>query len=83
LPYTKRGQLESRFRKYKDGGELSKRIRKSRLLKSEQVGKEKLYLNFRLLEVLKSIGISASRYAWLQNAHIDRQLSVTCMHGPS
>jgi hypothetical protein len=64
-------------------GNYLKELENQGFLKSEQVGKEKLYLNFRLLEVLKSMGISASRYAWQQNAHIDRQLSVTCMHGPS
>jgi Fic family protein len=57
LPYTKRGQLEKAgLGNIKTVGNYLKELENQGFLKSEQVGKEKLYLNFRLLEVLKSNG---------------------------
>lgn len=54
LPYTKRNQLEKAgLGNLKTVGNYLKELEKAGFLKSEQVGKEKLYLNFRLLEVLK------------------------------
>lgn len=54
LPYTKRKQLEKAgLGNLKTVGNYLKELEKAGFLKSEQVGKEKLYLNFRLLEVLK------------------------------
>ena len=54
LPYTKRNQLEKAgLGNLKTVGNYLKELEKQGFLKSEQVGKEKLYLNFRLLEVLK------------------------------
>ena len=54
LPYTKRNQLkESGLGNLKTVGNYLKELEKANFLKSEQVGKEKLYLNFKLLEVLK------------------------------
>lgn len=54
LPYTKRNQLEKAgLGNLKTVGNYLKELEKKGFLKSEQVGKEKLYLNFRLLEVLK------------------------------
>lgn len=54
LPYTKRNQLEKvGLGNLKTVGNYLKDLEKEGFLKSEQVGKEKLYLNFRLLEVLK------------------------------
>lgn len=54
LPYTKRNQLEKLgLGNIKTVGNYLKELEKNGFLKSEQVGKEKLYLNFRLLEVLK------------------------------
>lgn len=54
LPYTKRNQLEKAgLGNLKTVGNYLKELEKEGFLKSEQVGKEKLYLNFRLLEVLK------------------------------
>jgi hypothetical protein len=38
----------------KRNSELFKELENNGFLKSEQVGKEKLYLNFRLLEVLRA-----------------------------
>ena len=53
LPYTKRKQLEKAgLGNLKTVGNYLKELEKAGFLKSEQVGKEKLYLNFRLLEVL-------------------------------
>ena len=53
LPYTKRKQLEKAgLSNLKTVGNYLKELEKAGFLKSEQVGKEKLYLNFRLLEVL-------------------------------
>jgi Fic family protein len=55
LPNTKRNQLEKAdLGNLKTVGNYLKELEKEGFLKSEQVGKEKLYLNFRLLEVLKS-----------------------------
>jgi Fic family protein len=55
LPYTKRNQLEKAgLGNLKTVGNYLKELEKQGFLKSEQVGKEKLYLNFRLLEVLKN-----------------------------
>lgn len=54
LPYTKRNQLEKAgLGNLKTVGNYLKELENQGFLKSEQVGKEKLYLNFRLLEVLK------------------------------
>lgn len=54
LPYTKRNQLEKAgLGTIKTVGNYLKELENQGLLKSEQLGKEKLYLNFRLLEVLK------------------------------
>lgn len=54
LPYTKRNQLEKAgLGNLKTVGNYLKELENNDFLKSEQVGKEKLYLNFRLLEVLK------------------------------
>ena len=54
LPYTKRNQLnKAGLGNIKTVGNYLKGLEKEGFLKSEQVGKEKLYLNFRLLEVLK------------------------------
>ncbi len=54
LPYTKRNQLEKAgFGNLKTVGNYLKELEKQGFLKSEQVGKEKLYLNYRLLEVLR------------------------------
>lgn len=54
LPYTKRNQLEKAgLGNLKTVGNYLKELEKQGFLKSEQLGKEKLYLNFRLLEVLK------------------------------
>lgn len=54
LPYTKRNQLEKAgLGNLKTVGNYLKELEKQGFLRSEQVGKEKLYLNFRLLEVLK------------------------------
>jgi|TARA_B100000678_G_scaffold136130_1_gene113827 Fic family protein len=54
LPYTKRNQLESAsLGNLKTVGNYLKELEANGFLTSEQVGKEKLYLNFRLLEVLK------------------------------
>ena len=54
LPYTKRNQLEKAgLGNLKTVGNYLKELEKEGFLRSEQVGKEKLYLNFRLLEVLK------------------------------
>ncbi|WP_299664629.1 hypothetical protein [uncultured Polaribacter sp.] len=55
LPYTKRNQLEKAgLGNLKTVGNYLNELEKEGFLKSEQVGKEKLYLNFRLLEVLKN-----------------------------
>ena len=54
LPYTKRNQLEKAgLGNLKTAGNYLNELEKEGFLRSEQVGKEKLYLNFRLLEVLK------------------------------
>ena len=54
LPYTKRRQLEKAgLGNLKTVGNYLKELELEGFLKSEQVGKEKLYLNFRLLEILR------------------------------
>ena len=54
LPYTKRNQLEKAgLGNLKTVGNYLINLEKAGFLTSEQVGKEKLYLNFRLLEILK------------------------------
>ncbi|MGG7033820.1 MAG: Fic family protein [Flavobacterium sp.] len=54
LPYTKRHQLEKAgLGNLKTVGNYLKELETEGFLKSEQVGKEKLYLNFKLLEILK------------------------------
>ncbi|THD66630.1 Fic family protein [Robertkochia marina] len=54
LPYTKRTQLErAGLGSLKTVGNYLKDLEDNGFLKSEQVGKEKLYLNFRLLTILK------------------------------
>ncbi|HXA01672.1 MAG TPA: Fic/DOC family N-terminal domain-containing protein [Cytophagaceae bacterium] len=54
LPYTKRNFLESAgLGNLKTVGNYLVELEKAGFLKSEQVGKEKLYLNFKLMEVLK------------------------------
>jgi Fic family protein len=53
LPYTKRSQLEeARLGNLKTVGSYLKALEREGFLKSEQIGKEKLYLNYKLLEVL-------------------------------
>jgi len=53
LPYTKRSQFEKAgLGNLKTVGNYLMGLEKEGFLKSEQVGKEKLYLNFKLLEVL-------------------------------
>ena len=54
LPYTKRNQFEKAgLGNLKTVGNYLIELEKAGFLKSEQVGKEKLYLNYKLLEVLK------------------------------
>jgi Fic family protein len=54
LPYTKRSQLElAGLGNIKTSGNYLKALEDKFFLKSEQVGKEKLYLNYKLLEILK------------------------------
>lgn len=54
LPYTKRNNLEKAgIGNLKTVGNYLKELEANGFLKSEIVGKEKLYLNFKLLEVLK------------------------------
>lgn len=55
LPYTKRQFLEEAgLGNLKTAGNYLKELEKAGFLKSEKLGKEKLYLNHQLLEVLKS-----------------------------
>lgn len=55
LPYTKRNNLvEAGLGNVKTVGNYLKDLEENGFLKSEKVGKEKLYLNFRLLEILKN-----------------------------
>jgi Fic family protein len=55
LPYTKRQFLEEAgLGNLKTVGNYLKELEEAGFLKSEQVGKEKLYLNHQLLEILKS-----------------------------
>ena len=54
LPYTKRNQLKNAgLGNLKTVGNYLINLEQAGFLTSEQVGKEKLYLNFKLLEVLK------------------------------
>lgn len=54
LPYTKRNYLEEAgLGNLKTVGNYLRALENAGFLKSEQVGKEKLYLNFNLLELLK------------------------------
>lgn len=54
LPYTKRNFLEGAgLGNLKTVGNYLKELEDAGFLKSEQVGKEKLYLNYKLMEVLK------------------------------
>lgn len=54
LPYTKRKFLvESGLGNIKTTGNYLKELTENGFLKSEQVGKEKLYLNFKLMQILK------------------------------
>ena len=53
LPYSKRSHLEhAGLGNLKTVGNYLKELENAGFLKSEQIGKEKLYLNYRLLEVL-------------------------------
>jgi Fic family protein len=55
LPYTKRQFLEEAgLGNLKTAGSYLKALEQAGFLKSEQVGKEKLYLNHQLLKILKS-----------------------------
>lgn len=55
LPYTKRQHLEEAgLGTLKTVGNYLIQLEEAGFLQSEQVGKEKLYLNYRLMEVLKS-----------------------------
>lgn len=54
LPYTKRNVLEKAgLGNIKTSGNYLKSLETKGLLKATTVGKEKLYLNFRLMEILK------------------------------
>ena len=54
LPYTKIGFLdEAGLGNVKTSGNYLRRLEKEGFLKSSMIGKEKLYLNFRLMEILK------------------------------
>lgn len=54
LPYTKRSHLEAAgLGNLKTVGNYLKRLEEEGFLKSEQIGKEKLYLNYKLLNMLK------------------------------
>ncbi len=54
LPYTKRQHLiDARMGSPKTVGNYLKALEEKGFLKGEMVGKEKLYLNFRLLELLE------------------------------
>lgn len=53
LPYTKRNQLEKAgLGNLKTVGNYLRELESAGFLRSERVGKEKLYLNFRLMEIL-------------------------------
>ena len=59
LPYTKRSYLQSAgLGNLKTVGNYLKALENTGFLKGEQVGKEKLYLNFKLLDILKIQGRS-------------------------
>ena len=54
LPYTKRQQLEAEgLASLKTIGNYLIALEENGFLKSETVGKEKIYINYRLLEILK------------------------------
>ena len=53
LPYTKRSQLEKAgLGNIKTVGNYLLELESAGFLRSEKIGKEKLYLNYRLLEIL-------------------------------
>ena len=55
VPYTKRNYLEAAgIGNIKTSGNYLKSLEDAGFLRSVQVGKEKLYLNFKLMEILKS-----------------------------
>jgi len=55
IPYTKRNLLESAgLGNIKTSGSYLKSLEDAGFLSSVQIGKEKLYLNFKLMEILKS-----------------------------
>ena len=55
LPYTKRTQLEAAgLGNIKTVGNYLRDLEEAGFLKSEQLGKEKLYLNYQLLEIVKA-----------------------------
>lgn len=55
LPYTKRSSLEvAGLGNIKTAGNYLKSLEEKNFLQSVNVGKEKLYLNFRLMNLLKS-----------------------------
>jgi Fic family protein len=55
LPYTKRTQLESEgIASLKTIGNYLMALEETGFLKSETIGKEKIYINFRLIELLKN-----------------------------
>ena len=55
LPYTKRNFLtEAGLGNIKTSGSYLKNLEEKGFLKSEMMGKEKLYLNSRLMEILKN-----------------------------
>lgn len=55
LPYTKRNQLEKAgLGNLKTVGNYLRELESAGFLHSEQIGKEKLYLNFRLLKILSN-----------------------------
>ncbi|MEM8894063.1 MAG: Fic/DOC family N-terminal domain-containing protein [Bacteroidota bacterium] len=55
LPYTKRGSLEKAgLGNIKTSGNYLKNLERHGFLKATTVGKERLYLNFRLMHILKS-----------------------------
>ncbi|WP_349316735.1 hypothetical protein [Chitinophaga sp. MM2321] len=63
LPYTKRSQLGmAGLGSLKTVGSYLKALENEGFLKSEQVGKEKLYVNYKLLQILKNKGGSMGKY---------------------
>lgn len=56
LPYTKRSYLEAAgIGNIKTVGNYLKALEDARFLKSEMIGKEKLYLNYKLMEILRKV----------------------------